>query len=407
MIVARALAEALVFYDAKSGQPPPEIICSAHQTETAREVFHRLDDLVEANPSLQKRVTNTFRALNREFLRFDNGAVIKIKARGAPTTRGLSADLLLLDEAQILSDDVWATVIPTMSARRNPQAWLLGTPPTENDDGEVFTRIRQQGLAHTARHAWIEWSADPQADLDDVQTWAQANPVLGGRISIEAVESERAVMSDVQFQRERLGVWASAGSKRVISVDTWRACSNTEARTADGSEISLAIDVSPDQETASIATAAMSSVGIPLIDVNDTRRGTPDWVVQRVIQANERLPLRAVVMDAAGPGSYLIDQLRAAGVTVTDTNLRQMKQACGGFFEAVHAGQVLHLDQTVLNLALAAGRKRKLEDAWAWHRVSSDADITPLVAATLALWGLGSTQIAKKPRKRTRQATFV
>ena len=31
--------------------------------------------------------------------------------------------------------------------------------------------------------------------------------------------------------------------------------------------------------------------------------------------------------------------------------------------------------------------KRPLGDAWAWSRKNSTVDISPLVAATLALWG--------------------
>ena len=55
-----------------------------------------------------------------------------------------------------------------MSARPNPQAWLLGTPPTEDDDGEVFARFREVGLRKSSpRIAYLEWSADALDDFDD------------------------------------------------------------------------------------------------------------------------------------------------------------------------------------------------------------------------------------------------
>src|SRR5690606_12809412 len=139
LIVARALAGVLLFDE-------QTIIVSAHQTDTAREVFQRLLDIIEANPGLERRVDSVMKAINREHIRFKTGQVIRIKARSIAGGRGFSCDCLLLDEAQILGAAAWATILPTMSARPNPQAWLLGTPPTPDDDGEVFTRLRRQVL---------------------------------------------------------------------------------------------------------------------------------------------------------------------------------------------------------------------------------------------------------------------
>jgi hypothetical protein len=59
---------------------------------------------------------------------------------------------------------------------------------------------------------------------------------------------------------------------------------------------------------------------------------------------------------------------------------------------------MVHLDQPLLNTAVAAARKRAVGDAWAWHRKDSTTDITPLVAATLALWGFAHS--AARPKKQ-------
>src|SRR5690606_39989667 len=105
---------------------------------------------------------SVMKAIGREYIRFTSGHTIKIKARSISGSRGFSADCLLLDEAQILGWPAWSSILPTMSARENPQAWLLGTPPTPQDDGEVFARLREAGLKGTdSRLAWLEWAADP------------------------------------------------------------------------------------------------------------------------------------------------------------------------------------------------------------------------------------------------------
>src|SRR5690606_10142587 len=134
LIVARALAGVLLFDEEL-------ILCSAHQQDTAREVFNRLVDILERNPKLDARVDSYGKALNREYIRFKGGQTIRFKARSTGGGRGFSADCLLLDEAQILSPAAWSAILPTLSARPNPQVWLLGTPPTPVDDGDVFRRL--------------------------------------------------------------------------------------------------------------------------------------------------------------------------------------------------------------------------------------------------------------------------
>src|SRR5690606_30396163 len=71
-----------------------------------------------------------------------NGSRLLFKARARGSGRGFSADLLMLDEAQILGEREWAAMLPTMSARPNPQAWLAGTPPGPADDGAAFSKLR-------------------------------------------------------------------------------------------------------------------------------------------------------------------------------------------------------------------------------------------------------------------------
>jgi hypothetical protein len=51
-----------------------------------------------------------------------------------------------------------------------------------------------------------------------------------------------------------------------------------------------------------------------------------------------------------------------------------------------------------MTAALRGVEIRPLGDAWAWSRKNSNVDISPLVSATLALWGAGTQQRAGAPR---------
>jgi hypothetical protein len=188
LLVARILAGALLFGERK-------IVVSAHQQDTARESFTKLLEIVEAdgNGALRARIkpNGIMQALNREAVKFTNGAVIQFKARSGPGGRGFSSDCLMLDEAQILSQRAWVSINSTMSAMPNPQVWLMGTPPTPEDDGEVFGNVRASAMSgKSSSVAWLEWAADPAADPNEELTRWAANPGWNVRINHEVVDGE-------------------------------------------------------------------------------------------------------------------------------------------------------------------------------------------------------------------------
>jgi hypothetical protein len=396
LIVARALAGVLLF-DEKT------IICSAHQTDTAREVFQRLLDIIDDNPSVSRRVDSVMKALNREYIRFKGGQTIRIKARSVSGSRGFSADCLLLDEAQILGRPAWSSILPTMSARENPQAWLLGTPPTPQDDGEVFAQLRDQALEKTGRRlAYLEWSADEQDDLDDEATWAKANPAYGSRIQREAIEAERSSMSDQQFAMERLGMWSADSAVRVIDEQSWRDAADPASMAID--RLSLAIDVPPDRSTAAVSLAGQRADGRWHVELDEQRRGV-DWVVPWVKARAEKNRLHAVVADEM---SGLVEERRGRQfligsdieVTLAAADGRDMAIACAKYFDAVMDGSLRHTDQPQVNVALSVARKRPLSGGWAWNRKDAASDISPIVSETLALWGAQNDNV-NRPSRRT------
>lgn len=401
LIEARELAGLLMFGEKM-------IIHSAHETRTAQEGFKRIKAYFENYDDLRRKVANIGNAVAREYIRLRNGQELKFVSRSKSAIRGFSADCLLLDEGQILNDAAWEAILYTVSARPNHQIWMLGTPPLDADDGVVFHRFRARGLENdNDRMAWCEWSAPDGCDLDDPQSWATANPALGQRITLETIFDERRAASDVGFARERLGMWISPETQRIISADSWAAVADPNL-VDDGGECAIAIDVSPDRSVATIAAAGWTTDDIPYVDVIESRRGDPDWGIRKFVELCERNDVRAVVIDGMSSANTLIDPLRQFGLTVTVTSARQMSMACGMFFDAVMDGSIRHLDQPALNVALGVARKRMIGDGgWGWSRKESSCDITPVTSATLALWGLLSDDIEAKPRVRSGKACFV
>lgn len=382
LIVARALAGALLFGEKM-------ILISAHETDTAREIWKRLIDVIEANPSVEARLTGRMDAINREYISFGRGTdrqTIKLKARRLSGARGFSADCLLLDEAQILGKQAWGSIVPTMSAMSNPQMWLFGTPPTEGDDPFAFSRVRDAARAKKARHCWLEWSAEPDDDFDDPEVWAKANPAFGVRISHEACADDRAAMDDDQFARERLGMWSGASSRSVIPAGMWADAADSSSLAVD--RFALGVEVAPDAARASVSLAGVRDDGAWHVELDEAREGTA-WVVPYVKALLEANPqIRGVGLDAGSPSKVLLEEFEASDIRVITPKVQDLGAACTTVLSGVITGEVRHIDQGQMNTAVAVAGKRRLGDTgmWVWSRSTAAADITPIQAATLALW---------------------
>lgn len=412
LIVARALAGVLLFGE-------KTIIISAHDTDTAREVWRRLLDVVEANPSVEARVTGRMDAINREFLAFGRGEdrqVVKLKARRSSGVRGFSCDCLLLDEAQILGKAAWGSINPTVSARPNPQIWLFGTPPTDDDDPFAFSRVRDSGMSKRARYCWVEWSATADDDIDAPTVWAAANPAFGIRITAEACADDRAAMDDDQFRRERLGMWdASIHEGSVIPSASWKRQADSESRAAD--RFSLGIEIGPDLQWCSISAAGRRGDGlwhVALAHDQHTEGKGVEWLWPRLDALLAAREFRAVVVDVAGPIKTMIEQRGVGksarywlkrpdgtrGIQVHALTVNELGVGCTSLLSGVVTGEVYHVGQPQLSVAALSAGKRALGDTgmWVWNRRSAQSDITPIQSATYALIGAQSDK-PTGPRK--------
>jgi hypothetical protein len=366
------------------------ILHTAHEVKTARKAFLRLLEFFDDErryPDLFALVKGTPRKTNgQEAIYLTNGGSIEFVARSKGSGRGFSVDLLVMDEAQDLTEDHIAALMPTISASGNPQRWYTGTPPSPSMQGEVFTRVRAAGLAgEDTRLCWAEWSVESSKDLDvdDEALWALANPSLGIRLERDTIADERADMDEETFARERLGVWTPLNAAGVIPVDLWASLSDEESTPMD--PVALGFDVSPNR-VATISVCGPRVGGGFHVEVIESRAGT-GWVPDRLLALQQQWFPVATVMDPTGPAGSLIPMLKERGVDFQQTTAREMAQACGAFLSEVLEGRVHYRERFGISDAVKIARKRPLGDAWAWARKDSSADISPLVSTTLALHG--------------------
>jgi hypothetical protein len=364
---------------------------TAHEVKTARKAFIRLCSFFENPhfPELMALVSEIRKTNGQEAIILRNGGSCEFVARSKGSARGFTVDVLVMDEAQELGEDAIEALLPTISASPsgNPQQIFTGTPPGPKANGEIFTRVRSDGLLRKDKAlSWHEWSCLPDADLDDLKNVAKTNPALGIRLHLDVVLAERGTLSDSGFGRERLGMWDEVSAARVIGSVTWSNVADVSS--VPSSEFALAVGVNPDRSSAAVGFAGLRSDGLWHFEMDEQRTGV-GWVAGYIVQKLRDNPgkIRAVVVNGSSPAKTVVDDLLAKKVKTTVLNANEVAEAFGKFYDAVSEGTVRHTDQPQVSAALSVARKRDLAGGSAWSQKHSTSDITPIEACTFALWG--------------------
>lgn len=368
---------------------------TAHQVKTARKAFMRIAGFFENEreyPELSALVKEIRKTNGQEAVVLTNGGSVEFIARSRNSGRGFTVDVLVCDEAQDLTDDELDALLPTISVAPtgNPQVIFTGTPPDpeKGETGEVFTRVRGDGEAgRDARLAWTDYGVPdgPAPDLDDRSIWAGVNPSLATRLAIAEVERERGLMSEIGFARERLGWWGDpAAADEDDVLPNWAQCLDPQG-VVSGRRV-LAVDTNLDRSWSCISGAGIRDDDRVHVEMVEHRPGTA-WVVGRLKELRDKWGSSlAVVVDQRGPAASLFPDVEDEPIKPIRANTDQACSAYGDFVDAVENLKVTHPGD--MDAAVAAAQPRPVGDRFLWGRKNSGADITPLVAATLAAWGL-------------------
>jgi hypothetical protein len=366
--------------------PGLTVVWTAHRSRTAGETFRSMQGMARRR-KIAPFVDQVFTGSGDEEVRFRNGSRILFGARERGFGRGFAeVDVEVFDEAQILTEKALDDMVPATNQSKQPAGALLffiGTPPKDSDPGEAFTAKRAKALAgRTSDTLFVEMSADPEADPDDRRQWAKANPSYPRHTSPEAMLRMRENLSDESFLREALGIWTEKTVGGAFDDELWAVLADPDA--AQGDHPAFGVAVAPDRSWSAVAVAWQRPDAATQVQVVRYDRGT-SWIPDRVAELVDRWSGSVLTTDDA-PELPEAKRLNAA----------DLRRAEATFDDALTARTVRHFAQPELDVAVGAARWRKQGDGRVLQR-SGRAEISPVVAAALALHGLRSQP---PPRRR-------
>lgn len=401
----------------KITQQGRKILHTAHEVKTARMAFLRLASFFENQrqwPELAAMlVPNGIRRTNgQEAIILRNGGSIEFSARSRGAARGYTVDDLVCDEAQELTDEQLEALLPTISAAPSgdPQQIYTGTPPGERSPGEVFPRLRKQGVAgHKRRFSWHEWSVPDDMPAAQVlakwQDYASAtNPALGIRLNLTTVEDERGTMSPEGFCRERCGKWDQVSSAAAgLPLDRWDAA--VVAKAPEKGRKVFAVQFAWDGSGVALGAARrppngpIHVEGIKQTPMGDGTGWLADWLVARHREAAQ------IVIHGRGQAEALVNTLRDRGIRskklMVIPGMSDVVAAHAMFENAVVADQVTHPADDALHQQVKNLIKQPIgtSGGFGWASRTSEP-VLMIEALTFAHWGARTTK--RYPNRRSR-----
>ena len=245
---------------------------------------------------------------------------------GAPTRRagrGDANDLVMLDEVREHRDwETWSAAVASTNAK--PNGMVICFSNAGDPDSIVLRQIRSMALekingskandfggdVDADTLGWFEWSAPDNAETDDIEALAQANPALGyGRLTDRALLSNRATFPENKFRSECMCQQVETILPEPFPDGAWMGGQDPESFIREDSELFWGIDMSQDRKWTVISVCGMREDGNYHVEVVDRRIGTEwaiDWFRTRAPKYGE---MKLCFQERGAPVSGLAEQI--------------------------------------------------------------------------------------------------
>ncbi|MFE4469544.1 hypothetical protein ACFRFH_12085 [Leifsonia sp. NPDC056824] len=389
----------------------PLVIGTAQNLDIAEEVWQGAVDIAEGVQDLAAEIEHIDRTNGKKALRLTSGSRYKVQAATRRGGRGLTGDLVLLDELrEHQSWDAWSAVTKTTRTRSQAQIWAasnagdeqsvvlddlrkkahlpIGDPDGINGDDARLNEL--DGADDEAMSIGIfEWSAEPGCDIWDRDGWAQANPSMGWIPSMErSIAADAGTDPDPVFRTEVLCQWVDSMQEGAFPPGVWEANRVSESIRITGRPV-VALDVRTGVRQSFAIAAVGAGRKTDVLELVQYESGIGQkWAAEHIVDATVKIlkkhNLDELVIDKYGENAHLVQKFEDADITVVALDLMDMRNGCTAITDALVNGTLKHHGDDPLTIAVLGAGKRKSNEQFVWSQSQSSTDISPLRAATAA-----------------------
>lgn len=363
------------------------VLHTAHLVQTAHKAYERLCAILDKLGINYRSI----KAKGQELIEINEGGRIEFRTRTAKGGLGESYDLVIIDEAQEYQTDHETALLYVISASKNPQLIMTGTPPTPISSGTVFRDYRDDVIAGGKKDSgWSEWAVESMSDVRDKDLWYQTNPSLGIRLAERTIEGELGDSDSklLDFNIQRLGLWIRENQQSAIKESDWQKTLVDKLPKLTG-KMHIGIKYAKAGETVSIAIAVKTVDGRIFTEVVNHMfvRDGIGWILSFLEKTKDRA--YKIVIDGANGQQILADAMkekRLKGCTLP--KVPQIIAANAVFEKDVFEAKICRMEQPSLSAVVTNCQKRAIgsNGGFGYQAIYDDMDISLMDAVILAVW---------------------
>lgn len=382
-----------------------EKIChTAHRTTTSHDAFNRLYTLLkkagyeEFSKKKNEMPEMGFYASKQyglERIEIPGHGLIDFRTRTNSGGLGEGFDVLVIDEAQEYTAKQESALAYTVSAAKNPQIILTGTPPTATSGGDVFPKLRSSVIDGTAQETgWAEWSIQQQTtDISNPALWYEYNPSMGYLLTERNVRAELTT-GEVDFNVQRLGLWLAYSQKSAISAAEWQ---QLQVPVCPPLTTKRFFGVKFTREKVALGVAAKTTDGriyVEAVEVAPIRNGD-GWLLEYLSNPNAA----KIAVDGESGRQMLVDDMAMRHIKRPVEMTVKQVIAANASFETGLSGKLVHCGQSMLSTVASNCEKRPIgsNGGFGYNSLTSDVDIAVLDCVIIAYW-LAATSKDRSPQ---------
>lgn len=390
---------------------PKVILHTAHEYATVEAHYRKLKRRIMATPWLRRQlkgggvesargISGIRTGMGRLVFELENGNLLVLQTRTGSAGVGLTVDVLIVDEAQESPAETMEALLFTQDGVAHPQTLYTGTAPTETQDGAHFEALRDRGReGRHPRTTWVEFSPDGSDDPDtaamidpsDPEVWAQSNPALGRRTTLEMIADKYEALKTTNlagFMKQRLTIWPNPRPAELVAasdldMERWRAGEAPERMQPGGV---LAVALGRGGGYSSICGASRSTSGRILLQHLATAEWS-GWVPGKLVELAKELRAAWIVVDGMNAEPIASD-LQRLHVRHYAMKTAEVGAAFDMLIENVNGDLVQHPGQAEFTESVQHATPRAMGRWRTWDQSSPMIPATQTQAAGLALWGL-------------------
>jgi len=330
------------------------VVAMSSNRSMALTTFRQVVSIIEANEFLRSQVKLNRGVVGRfangqESIELKSGGKYQVVAATRDGARGLTADLLFIDELREISEEAMKAAKPTTRARPNSQS--LFTSNAGDAFSTVLNDLRERALSYPAKSlGWYEYSAPQHAKVTDRKAWAMANPALGITITEDVLAEAVSTDTIETIKTEMLCSWVSSLSSP-WPVGAFEECNDKTLAMGPGPLTYFAFDKAQNNRSATLVAGQVlpdGRIGVGILEQWRSEIAVDDLKIAAGIKAwADKYSPRVVLFDHYATQS-IAQRLSVSGVMVEDISGQQFYQACGDLLDAIVAKRVVHSGQPEL-----------------------------------------------------------